>query len=90
MSYDMNRIRKYAGKERKDVSNPCITAREAIDIANHVVRLEAENSALKSAMREIYEVWAGSDGFIPETAPEAYLSKLIKDIAGIARAYLCK
>lgn len=37
----IERLRKhYTGRERKEVSNPCITAREAIEIANHIHSLE--------------------------------------------------
>ena len=50
--------------------------------------LQAENEALRQAMREIYEVWAGSDGFIPETAPEGYQQYLIKQMIDIAQAAL--
>ena len=37
----IERLRKhYTGRVRKEVSNPCITAREAIEIANHISALE--------------------------------------------------
>jgi hypothetical protein len=45
---------------------------------------------MEAAMREIYEVYAGSDGFIPETAPEAYQQRLIKQMADIAAATFTK
>ncbi len=32
----VQRLLGYAGKQRRDVSNPCITAREAIEIANWI------------------------------------------------------
>jgi hypothetical protein len=36
--------------------------------------------------REIYEVWAGSEGIpMPETAPEAYLLHLVEQMRDIAR-----
>ena len=44
--------------------------------------------ALEAALREVFEEWAGSEGFIPETAPEAYLLQLTKRMADIARAAL--
>ena len=31
----VRRLMKYAGKQRREVNNPCITANEAIEIANH-------------------------------------------------------
>ena len=43
---------------------------------------------LEAALREVFEQWAGSEGFIPETAPEAYLLQLTKRMADIARAAL--
>ena len=53
-----------------------------------VDRLRAENERLREALREVFEQWAGSEGFIPETAPEAYLLQLTKRMADIARAAL--
>lgn len=43
---------------------------------------------LEQALREVFEEWAGSEGFIPETAPEGYLLQLTKRMADIARAAL--
>jgi len=43
---------------------------------------------LEAALREVFEEWAGSEGFIPETAPEGYLLQLTKRMADIARAAL--
>jgi len=34
-------LEQYVGKDRKEVRNPCITAREAIKIANYIDRLES-------------------------------------------------
>ena len=45
---------------------------------------------LETAMREIYEVYAGSDGFIPETCPEAYQQQLIKEMSDIAAKHMRK
>lgn len=44
--------------------------------------------ALEAALREVFEEWAGSEGFIPETAPEGYMLQLTKRMADIARAAL--
>ena len=44
--------------------------------------------ALEAGLREVFEEWVGSEGFIPETAPEAYLLQLTKRMADIARAAL--
>jgi hypothetical protein len=45
---------------------------------------------LKAAFREIYEVYAGSDGFIPETCAEGYQQQLIKEMADIAAKHMRK
>lgn len=47
-------------------------------------KLEKRLAGAEKALREIYEVYAGSDGFIPETAPEGYQQRLIKQMADIA------
>ena len=56
--------------------------------ADRIAELEADNARLREAVREVFEEWAGSEGFIPETAPEAYLLQLTKRMADIARAAL--
>ena len=45
---------------------------------------------LQDAFREIYEVYAGSEGFIPETCPEAYQQQLIKEMSDIAAKHMRK
>ena len=62
---------------------------EVLDaIRAHFKPLAARVSQLEAALREIFEMWAGSEGFIPETAPEGYLLELIKKMAD--RAALAK
>lgn len=62
---------------------------DALEIAAHRIEaLSAENERLREALREVFEEWAGSEGFIPETAPEGYLLQLTKRMADIARAAL--
>ena len=56
--------------------------------ADRIEALSAENERLREALREVFEEWAGSEGFIPETAPEGYLLQLTKRMADIARAAL--
>lgn len=41
----IDRLREYAGKDRNQVVNPNITAREAIQIADYLVELEKELNA---------------------------------------------
>lgn len=64
---------------------PAIVMGEA---SNRIEALSAENERLREALREVFEEWAGSEGFIPETAPEGYLLHLTKRMADIARAAL--
>ena len=45
---------------------------------------------LEAAMREIYEVYAGSEGFIPETCAEGYQQQLIKEMSDIAAKHMRK
>lgn len=45
---------------------------------------------LEDAFREIYEVYAGSEGFIPETCAEGYQQQLIKEMSDIAAKYMRK
>jgi len=45
---------------------------------------------LEAAMREIYEVYAGSEGFIPETCAEGYQQHLIKEMSDIAAKHMRK
>ena len=42
--------------------------------------LEERCQKLEAALRETYEIYAGSDGFIPETAAEAYQQRVIKQM----------
>jgi len=44
---------------------------------------------LEAACRDIYEVWAGSEGIpMPETAPEGYLLFLVEQMRDIAKRAL--
>lgn len=38
----IDRLRKYAGKDCGQVSKQCLTVRETIEVANYIVKLEAE------------------------------------------------
>lgn len=55
-----------------------------MEVSQRIDALESENAALRAAMHDIYEVYAGSEGFIPETCPEAYLQGRVKEMADIA------
>jgi hypothetical protein len=58
--------------------------------ANEIKRLRAENERLRAGLRNAYEVHAGSDGFIPETAAEGYLQRIIKQMVDCISAALDK
>ena len=46
----------------------------------------AELRRLHQICREVYEVWAGSEGIpVPETAVEAYLLRLIEQMRDLAK-----
>lgn len=53
-----------------------------------IKQLRAQLAEAQSALREIYEVWAGMDGIECKTAPEAYLLRLLEQCAKIAREAL--
>jgi len=59
-------------------------------LAVDVDALKARIADLEAALREAYEVYAGSDGFIPETAAEGYQQQLIKQMVDIIGAALAK
>ena len=46
--------------------------------------VEKRNRKLSSALVEVREVWAGSDGLVPETCPEAYLQRIVIQCYDIA------
>ena len=58
------------------------------DLHAEIRELKAENEQMRQALRDVYEVWAGSDGFIPETASEAYQQRLILKMRDYASTVL--
>ena len=56
-------------------------ARRGADAAARIEQLEA-------ALRAAYEVYAGSDGFIPETCAEGYQRRIITQMVGCISAAL--
>lgn len=58
------------------------------EIKAEMDRLTAENERLRAALREAYEVYAGSDGFIPETAGEGYQQQIIRQMVNCISAAL--
>ncbi len=54
---------------------------ESLDKDARIEELEAVINELESRIHEAYEVYVGSEGFKPETAPEAYLQELVYKMA---------
>jgi len=73
----------------RDKDNRALKARIE-ELEAFIKKQYQQTDALQDAFREIYEVYAGSDGFIPETCPEAYQQQLIKEMAEIAAKYMRK
>ena len=48
-----------------------------------ILELRQQNETLREAIEAAYEEYAGSEWGEPETAPEAYYQKVIKDMANI-------
>lgn len=53
-----------------------------------ITALRAEVEKLRAVLREAYEVYAGSDGFIPETAGEGYQQQIIRQMVNCISAAL--
>jgi hypothetical protein len=53
-----------------------------------VHRLAARVKKLEGALRAAYEVYAGSDGFIPETCAEGYQQQIIRQMVDCISAAL--
>ena len=86
MSHELERISGYlssGGLFNPELANHDAVRDLIIDCRDRIAELEA-------ALREAYEVYAGSDGFIPETAAEGYLQQLISEMVAIIGAELKK
>lgn len=51
----------------------------------HGREMWADVERLRAALRDVYEAWAGSDGFIPQTAAEAYQERIIHQMRDAAQ-----
>ena len=69
---------------REDDTDPVMLKKAADTIEAQAAEIER----LREALSEVFEQWAGSEGFIPATAPEGYLLQLTKRMALTARAAL--
>lgn len=98
MSTEIERLRaamwKYgkhlvACRLQKDMTSWCdcgwTQVRETL--AGEAERQPVETSEC-SHCREVYEIWAGSDGFVPQTAAEGYQERLILQMRDAAKGGL--
>lgn len=53
-----------------------------------IEQLQKDNEKQGQALKEIVEIYAGMDGFIPETAPEAYQKRIIRQMYEAAKEAL--
>lgn len=65
------------------------------EAALHALRRSQDHTAIQKklttamrALREVYEIWAGMDGFEPQTAPEAYQKRVIEQMRDAAQKAL--
>lgn len=70
---------------RAEVSNLKGAARHHKEQAE---ALRAENERLRTALRDAFEVYAGSEDFIPETCGEGYQRQIIQQMVNIINAAL--
>lgn len=54
-----------------------------IELQQDNYRLEASNEKLREYIREAYEIYAGSEGCVPETATEVYMNGIVSDIVKV-------
>lgn len=65
------------------------TTGKELALANQLAEAKAEIERLRKALREIYEVYAGSEGIPqPMTAAEGYLLSLLMEVVRIAQEAL--
>lgn len=69
----MGRVMRFAGKTRREVSNPCLSANDTIALANRIARERADAQAEIARLRGALEsIAAGdNDGWAVFTAREA-------------------
>lgn len=77
----IDRIRQYAGKDRKQVVNPNITAREAILIADHIQEIESSLESHHRDLLKIHRVAAAVAQVEPITEDDTLTVKRVKQMA---------
>lgn len=83
--YGFNDNRIYKGTVLKTIVKK---GEEFIKVDLKLMDEEEKIEELQQAMREIYEVWAGSEGVIPVTTSEVYQETLIKEMRDIVKKYI--
>lgn len=61
---------------------------DSASLAQPAQESSASAVELLAGMKEIYEIWAGSEGFVPQTAPEAYQQHLLLQIKDVAARFI--
>lgn len=66
--------------------------KEVYDEALRALRRSQDHTAIQTklttamrALREVYEIWGGMEGFEPQTAPEAYQRRIIEQMRDAAQ-----
>ena len=49
-------------------------------LQNELVKMSSSEGNLRVQLHEVSEIYTGSDGFIPETAPEAYCLRVMEQM----------
>ena len=70
--------------EARDAGGTAYQHRRVIEVEQENAKLNCHIDDLETALAKTREVWAGSDGLIPETCPEGYLQRLLKQTYSIA------
>jgi hypothetical protein len=53
-------------------------------VESEIRKIERELAAAQARLHEIAEIYTGSEGFIPNTAPEDYQQRLLKQMYEVA------
>ena len=79
---EIMRLKKELTALRKDASSKWAF----LEWRDRAEKAEAENAALHQCLRNVYEVWAGSEGIpAPTVASEAYLLSLVEQMRDAAK-----
>ena len=91
MSDLVERLREYASDDHERLCDGrCYSCSCGYDDKRDPLLLQAATriAQLEAALRAAYEVYAGSDGFVPETCAEGYQRQIITQMVGCISAAL--